>query len=659
MAVVLRTLCWSTSEEAPRRKRLLFRPCSFGARKLIREFPLAAGIQARTQEVWQTLDLRYPLNAKGNHVTECAFWGPNGYGELERTHVAKECVHPTPYPYILAVAQKEVEEVFDSDLNSRGHYVDRPTQLLHFEYTNDTEYPIHARVRHKFRNTTSVYRCKYLIGSDGAASTTRRLLGVQSDSESTEDDVWLVGDMELETDFPDHRRRSQIRSPAGAILLIPHAGWNRIYTQLTPEEITRLQGIDESKLGMTTQWKDAEMLNIFQTRVKEALGKYTGDIKRVQWMSQYRIKQRLTKDFYDGNRVFVMGDACHTHSPKAAQGLNVSMMDAYNLTWKLALVLQGNAQPLVLETYNTERKQIAEELIDFDVKYSHIFSKKEYLDGNAEVHALYDKAHGFTTGVGIHYQDNPLVDHSSTVSINRNSLEPLTPGKRLHALTAIRHIDGSTTDILDDLPSNGRFHLFIFAGNALSQDRLQQCAVYLNSADSILTRYSSGFAKPWAFEDIRHTKPENKGRVIDLFLIHTDNHHDFNLARLPAPFPNWQYRVYSDKNGKEHEDHGVDPSTGAMALVRPDGYISMVTGLDGGPAITKLMDNFMINPQPVHQKPNGYVNGNGEAHGMKHVRIKGSCNGIANGDRTSPTRPEMKVASEWLYGGVDVRMPVF
>ena len=465
--------------------------------------------------------------------------------------------------------------------------------------------------------------------------------------------------MELETDFPDHRRRSQIRSPAGAILLIPHAGWNWIYTQLTPEEIIRLQSIDESKLGMTTQWKDAGMLNIFQTRVKEALGKYTGDIKRVQWMSQYRIKQRLTKDFYDGNRVFVMGDACHTHSPKAAQGLNVSMMDAYNLTWKLALVLQEKAQPLVLETYNTERKQIAEELIDFDVKYSHIFSKKEYLDGNAEVHALYDKAHGFTTGVGIHYQENSLVDHSSTASINVNSHEPLTPGKRLHALTAIRHIDGSITDILDDLPSNGRFHLFIFAGNALSQDRLQQCAVYLNSADSILTRYSSGFARPWAFEDIRHNRPENKARVIGLFLIHTDNDHDFNLARLPAPFPNWQYRVYSDKNGKEHDDHGVDPSVGAMALVRPDGYISMVTGLDGGPAITKLMDKFMIIPQSEDQKPNGHVNGNGEAHGVKHVRIKGSCNGIANGEHPILPRAETKAASEWLYGGVDVKMPVF
>ena len=88
--------------------------------------------------------------------------------------------------------------------------------------------------------------------------------------------------------------------------------------------------------------------------------------------------------------------------------------------------------------------------------------------------------------------------------------------------------------------------------------------------------------------------PENKGRAVDLFLIHTENHYDIDLATLPAPFPDWQYRVYTDKEGKEHKDHGVEPSVGAMALVRPDGYISLVTGLDGGSAITKFMDRFMI-----------------------------------------------------------------
>ena len=95
--------------------------------------------------------------------------------------------------------------------------------------------------------------------------------------------------------------------------------------------------------------------------------------------------------------------------------------------------------------------------------------------------------------------------------------------------------------------------------------------------------------------------PENKDRAVDLFLIHTENHYDFDLATLPAPLPDWQYRVYTDKEGKEHKDHGVEPSVGAMALVRPDGYISLLTGLDGGSAITKFMDRFMIATEKARQ----------------------------------------------------------
>lgn len=109
--------------------------------------------------------------------------------------------------------------------------------------------------------------------------------------------------------------------------------------------------------------------------------------------------------------------------------------------------------------------------------------------------------------------------------------------------------------------------------------------------------------------------PENKGRAVDLFLIHTENHYDFDLATLPAPFPDWQYRVYTDKEGKEHKDHGVEPSVGAMALVRPDGYISLVTGLDGGSAITKFMDRFMIATEKAWQSEQMNKNGSGVTSG--------------------------------------------
>ena len=267
--------------------------------------------------------------------------------------------------------------------------------------------------------------------------------------------------MQLDTDFPDRRRRAAIRSPAGAIMMIPNGGGlNRIYTQLTSKETASLGGIDESQSEksetrlMTTEWKDTELLQILQTRLREVLTPYAGNIKKIHWISQYRVKQRIVSDFFDDSRVFVMGDACHTHSPKAAQGLNISMMDAYNLTWKLALVLQGKMEPKVLQTYNTERKKIAEELLEFDRKFSHLFGKKEFLDNNEQFHDLYEKAHGFTTGVGLRYEYNVLTDYNVNVPIDSTSLEPLTPGKRLYPPMVVRHIDGSATSILNDMPSN-------------------------------------------------------------------------------------------------------------------------------------------------------------------------------------------------------------
>lgn len=145
----------------------------------------------------------------------------------------------------------------------------------------------------------------------------------------------------------------------------------------------------------------------------------------------------------------------------------------------MALVLQGKIRAEILETYNMERKQIAQELIDFDLKFSHLFAKKEFLDNNIEFHDVYEKSHGFTTGVGLHYQENTLIDYGVDVQINTGSLEPLTPEKRLHTVMATRHIDGTIVELLDEMPSNGRFHLIIFVGNALGQDRLGPCVEYL------------------------------------------------------------------------------------------------------------------------------------------------------------------------------------
>jgi 2-polyprenyl-6-methoxyphenol hydroxylase-like FAD-dependent oxidoreductase len=108
-------------------------------------------------------------------------------------------------------------------------------------------------------------------------------------------------------------------------------------------------------------------------------------VKEVPWWSVYEIGQRIC-DKYDDvpaqqadarlPRVFIAGDACHTHSPKAGQGMNFSMQDTFNLGWKLAAVLRGQCAPELLHTYSDERQVVAQELIDFDREWARMFSDR-------------------------------------------------------------------------------------------------------------------------------------------------------------------------------------------------------------------------------------------------------------------------------------------
>src|SRR5690606_21078095 len=114
---------------------------------------------------------------------------------------------------------------------------------------------------------------------------------------------------------------------------------------------------------------------------QRVLHPYKLDVKDVVWFSVYEVGQRLTDRFDDvpaeqvesrTPRVFIAGDACHTHSAKAGQGMNVSMQDAWNLGWKLAAVLQGRSSETLLHTYSGERQPVAKELIEFDKEWSAI-----------------------------------------------------------------------------------------------------------------------------------------------------------------------------------------------------------------------------------------------------------------------------------------------
>lgn len=178
------------------------------------------------------------------------------------------------------------------------------------------------------------------------------------------------------TDVPDIRLKSAIHSAdQGNILIIPREGGYlvRLYVELdkfAADERVASKNITIEQLVAAAQ---------------RILHPYKLDVKRVAWWSVYEIGQRLSDKFDDvpmgleahrQPRVFIAGDACHTHSPKAGQGMNVSMQDTFNLGWKLALVLRGLAPAQLLHSYSVERQAIAQELIDFDREFAKMFSAK-------------------------------------------------------------------------------------------------------------------------------------------------------------------------------------------------------------------------------------------------------------------------------------------
>src|SRR6185436_14473465 len=184
-----------------------------------------------------------------------------------------------------------------------------------------------------------------------------------------QDKAWGVMDLLAVTDFPDIRFKCTIQAGNGnSILLIRREGGHlfRLY-------------VDMGEIAPDTWLTKEEVL----AQAQGVLAPYTLDVKETVWFSVYRVGHRVTDKFDDVDdadvatrtpRVFVAGDACHTHTAKAGQGMNVSMQDGFNLGWKLASVLRKRSAPHLLHTYSAERQAIAQELIDFDKRWSKTMS---------------------------------------------------------------------------------------------------------------------------------------------------------------------------------------------------------------------------------------------------------------------------------------------
>lgn len=286
-------------------------------------------------------------------------------------------------------------------------------------------------------------------GCDGAHSVIRKSLGYKMVGDST-DAVWGVMDIYPRTNFPDIRKKCVINSAAGSILIVPREGDSmvRFYTELPAG--TKVSEVNLERL---------------QNHAKKVFAPYTMDFAETFWWSAYAIGQRRADFFHKNHRVFLTGDACHTHSPKAGQGMNVSLQDGHNIGWKLGMILNGLARPELLETYVLERERTATELIEFDRSFTKIFNSK-YLEENnitpEQVASQFVKAGRYTAGHAVQYDASPVTvmgEHDKEIAAR------VTVGMCFPSAQVVRFCDAKAMQLVKGLPADGQWYVVVFAGD--------------------------------------------------------------------------------------------------------------------------------------------------------------------------------------------------
>ena len=285
----------------------------------------------------------------------------------------------------------------------------------------------------------------------------RRALGYRMIGDSV-DSIWGVMDIHPRTNFPDIRKKCAIQTSNGSLLIIPREGGSMVRFYI--------------ELGSSTPVKDV-VLDDLHAAAKTILNPYKLEVALTPWWSVYAIGQRVADHFTRDGRVFLTGDACHTHSPKAGQGMNVSLQDGYNIGWKLAAVLKKQATTELLETY-AERKQIAANLISFDRAFATSFSAKIKPAGEKLFSDIFVEAGQYTAGLATRYEASLITNSEGS---NQSFAENIIVGMRFPSTQVVRFCDARAMQLMKVLPSDGRWRLVLFVGGV---DDLAQFQIWQN-----------------------------------------------------------------------------------------------------------------------------------------------------------------------------------
>jgi phenol 2-monooxygenase len=569
------------------------------------ELGQADGIACRTLEMFNAFGFAEKVLKESCWVNETSFWKPDdGKRDNIVRHGRIQDVEDglSEMPHVI-LNQARVHD-FYLDIMRRSpnrlepHYARRLADLTIDTAATAGSHPVTVKLERNdstHEGQIETVQARYVVGCDGARSAVRKSLGRELKGDSA-NQAWGVMDVLAVTDFPDIRLKAVIQSAGeGNILLIPREGGYlvRIYVEL--DKLAKDERV--ASKNITVDHLIAAAQRVLQP--------YSFEVKEVAWWSVYEIGQRLCDKFDDVPEaeiatrlphVFIAGDACHTHSPKAGQGMNVSMQDAFNLGWKLAAVLEGRAPAELLHSYSAERQSIAKELIDFDREWAKMLSAPLKSAANpdgvdpADVQEYFVRSGRYTAGTATRYAPSILTGEATYQDLAKGF--PI--GKRFHSAPVIRLGDARPMELGHAAKADGRWHVYAFAGEgdgAQPGSPLAALCSFLEGAGSPLAKFTP--------------QGGDIDSVIDVRAVFQQSHRELAIEAMPALlFPakgRFDLRDYEkmfcpDLKGSNDifDLRGVDREKGCMVVVRPDQYVAHILPLDAHAALADFFDGFMI-----------------------------------------------------------------
>jgi hypothetical protein len=295
--------------------------------------------------------------------------------------------------------------------------------------------------------------------------------------------------------------------------------------------------------------------------------------------------------------------------------MNTAFLDALNLAWKIHHVEAGFADRSILETYESERKLVAENLLNFDAKYAALFSQKapaakDVVAATEQIPEAeenlfiktFKESCEFTSGYGVAYDPNPL-NWSPSHPAQSDTVNPkghkLRTGRILINSNVTRVVDANVVHLEQEIPVNGSFRIYIFAGNPSStKQALQDFARNLSKKTSFLSSY----LRP-DIEAISHHERHNPHSHFFTFCtIFASKRSSIEISRdVPDLLARYRDHVYADDiwdqrvpdaKAAAHMKMGLDQNNGGVIVVRPDGYVGIVTNLVPGSGTVDALNEY-------------------------------------------------------------------